>query len=75
MNSNHIKSLYVFDIDDTLFQTTARAKVTNSEGKVKYLNSQELKDFKIKDDERICFAEFRDSKRFVSRKSSRARLL
>ncbi len=65
MTSKHIKSLYVFDIDDTLFQTTARAKVTNSEGKVKYLNSRELKDFKIKDDENICFAEFRDSKKFV----------
>jgi len=65
MTSKHIKSLYVFDIDDTLFQTTARAKVTNSEGKVKYLSSQELKDFKIKDDESICFAEFKDTKKFV----------
>jgi len=65
MTSKHIKSLYVFDIDDTLFQTTARAKVISSEGKVKYLNSRELKDFKIKDDENICFAEFRDSKKFV----------
>ena len=44
MTKKHIKSLYVFDIDDTLFQTTARAKVTNSQGKVKYLTSQELKD-------------------------------
>ena len=43
MTRKHIKSLYVFDIDDTLFQTTARAKVTNDEGKVKYLNSRELK--------------------------------
>ncbi len=66
MTKKHIKSLYVFDIDDTLFQTTARAKVTNSKGKVKYLNSQELKDFKIKDDEIICFAEFKDSKKFVN---------
>ena len=54
MTRRHIKSLYVFDIDDTLFRTTARAKLTNSEGKVKYLNSQELKDFKVKDDETIC---------------------
>ena len=34
-----IRRKYVFDIDDTLFQTTARAKVTNSKGIVKYLNS------------------------------------
>lgn len=66
MTRKHIKSLYIFDIDDTLFQTTARAKVTNSMGEVKYLNSQELKDFKIKDDEIICFAEFKDSKKFVT---------
>ena len=66
MTSKHIKSLYVFDIDDTLFQTTAKAKVTNSKGEVKFLNSEELKDFKIKDDETICFAEFKDSKKFVN---------
>ena len=66
MTRRHIKSLYVFDIDDTLFRTTARAKLTNSEGKVKYLNSQELKDFKVKNDETICFAEFKDSKKFVN---------
>ena len=66
MTKKHIKSLYVFDIDDTLFQTTARAKVTNSKGEVKFLNSEELKDFKIKDDETICFAEFKDSKKFAN---------
>ena len=66
MARRHIKSLYVFDIDDTLFQTTARAKVINNEGEVKYLNSQELKDFRIKDDETICFAEFKDSKKFAN---------
>ena len=66
MTRRHVKSLYVFDIDDTLFQTTARAKVTNSKGEVKFLNSEELKDFKIKDNETICFAEFKDSKKFAN---------
>ena len=66
MIRKHIKSLYVFDRDDTLFQTTARAKVTNDEGKVKYLNSRELKNFTIKDDENISFKEFKDSKKFVT---------
>ena len=65
MTKKHIKSLYVFDIDDTLFQTTARAKVTNSEGKVKYLNSQELKDFECKYDEKISYDEFRSTKKFI----------
>ena len=66
MTSKHIKSLYVFDIDDTLFQTTAKAKVTNRKGEVKFLNSEELKDFTIKDDETICFEEFKESKKFVN---------
>ena len=65
MTKKHIKSLYVFDIDDTLFQTTARAKVTNSEGKVKYLNSQELKDFECKYDKKISYDEFRSTKKFI----------
>ena len=60
-----IKSLYVFDIDDTLFRTSARARIVNTKGQVKYLSSEEIKDYEFSSDEKICFAEFRDAKKFA----------
>jgi len=65
MTKYSIKSLYVFDIDDTLFRTSARARVINTKGQVKYLSSEELKDYKFSASEKICFAEFRDAKKFA----------
>ena len=40
MTKHPIKSLYVFDIDDTLFRTSARARIVNTKGQVKYLSSE-----------------------------------
>ena len=65
MTKHPIKSLYVFDIDDTLFRTSARARIVNTKGQVKYLSSEELKDYEFSSDEKICFAEFRDAKKFA----------
>ena len=65
MTKHPIKSLYVFDIDDTLFRTSARARIVNTKGQVKYLSSEELKDYEFSADEIICFAEFRDAKKFA----------
>ena len=65
MTKCSIKSLYVFDIDDTLFRTSARARIVNTKGQVKYLSSEELKDYEFSLDEKICFAEFRDAKKFA----------
>ena len=65
MTKCSIKSLYVFDIDDTLFRTSARARIVNTKGQVKYLGSEELKDYAFSADEIICFAEFRDAKKFA----------
>ena len=65
MTKHPVKSLYVFDIDDTLFRTSARARVVNTKGQVKYLSSEELKDYEFTASEKICFAEFRDAKKFA----------
>ncbi|MDA9659705.1 hypothetical protein N9T76_00305 [Pseudomonadota bacterium] len=65
MTKHPIKSLYVFDIDDTLFRTSARARIVNTKGQVKYLSSEELKDYEFSADEIICFEEFRDAKKFA----------
>ena len=65
MTKCSIKSLYVFDIDDTLFRTSARARIVNTKGQIKYLSSEELKNYEFSADEKICFAEFRDAKKFA----------
>lgn len=65
MTRHPVKSLYVFDIDDTLFRTSARARVVNTKGQVQYLSSKDLKNYKFSTDETICFTEFRDSKKFA----------
>ena len=65
MTRHPVKSLYVFDIDDTLFRTSARARVVNTKGQVKYLSSEDLKDYEFTACEKICFAEFRDAKKFA----------
>ena len=65
MTKHPIKSLYVFDIDDTLFRTSARARVVNTKGQVKYLSSEELRDYEFTASEKICFAEFRDAKNLL----------
>ena len=65
MTRHPVKSLYVFDIDDTLFRTSARARVVNTKGQVKYLSSEELRDYEFTASEKICFAEFRDAKKFA----------
>ena len=65
MTRHTVKSLYVFDIDDTLFRTSARARVVNTKGQVKYLSSEELRDYEFSASEKICFAEFRDAKKFA----------
>ena len=58
-------SLHVFDIDDTLFHTTARIHVKNAAGKtVKTLSNSEFNDHKLPRGHQYDFSEFRDAKRF-----------
>jgi len=65
MTRHPVKSLYVFDIDDTLFRTSARVRVVNTKGQVKYLSSEELKDYEFSASEKICFSEFTDARKFA----------
>ena len=72
MTRHPVKSLYVFDIDDTLFRTSARARVVNTKGQVKYLSSKELKDYEFSASEKICFSEFTDARKFAEESIPRA---
>ena len=59
-------SLHVFDIDDTLFHTTARIHVKNAAGKtVKTLSNSEFNDHKLHKDHHYDFSEFRSAGKFA----------
>jgi hypothetical protein len=58
-------SLHVFDIDDTLFHTTARVRVRNANNRiVRYLSNAEFNDYKLKSGETFDYKEFNNSKKF-----------
>ena len=56
--------LTIFDIDDTLFHTTAKIKVMRDGKKVRDLTNQEYNTYKLKPGEKFDFGEFKDAKKF-----------
>lgn len=59
------RSLIIFDIDDTLFHTTAMIKVVNDEtGEEKSLTNQQFNDYNLMPGERFDFGEFRSAEKF-----------
>lgn len=58
-------SLTIFDIDDTLFHTTAKIKVINQQtGQIKSLTNQEFNTYERKPNEVFDFGEFRNAEKF-----------
>jgi hypothetical protein len=58
-------SLTVFDIDDTLFHTTAKIGVLNKEGnRIKELSNSEFNTYAWKEGEQPDFSEFKDAEKF-----------
>jgi hypothetical protein len=56
--------LTIFDIDDTLFRTTAQIKVVKDGKVVRSLNNQEFNTYQLKPGESFDFGEFRDAEKF-----------
>lgn len=56
--------LTIFDIDDTLFQTTAQVVVRKGNKEVKRLSTGEYNTYKLKPGEKFDFSEFRDALKF-----------
>jgi hypothetical protein len=57
--------LHVFDIDDTMFHTTARVRVRNAAGKIiRYLSNSQFNHYKLKAGEKFDFKEFKNAKKF-----------
>lgn len=56
--------LTIFDIDDTLFHTTAEIKVVKNGKIVRSLNNQEFNNYELQPGESFDFGEFRDAEKF-----------
>lgn len=56
--------LTIFDIDDTLFHTTAEIKVIKNGQIVRSLNNQEFNNYELQPGESFDFGEFRDAEKF-----------
>jgi hypothetical protein len=57
-------SLTVFDIDDTLFHTTAKVGVLDTEGRPKAISNAEFNTYEWQPGETPDFSEFRDARKF-----------
>ena len=57
-------SLSIFDIDDTLFHTTAQIGVIKNGKKIKSLTNQEFNTYKLGDGESFDYGQFRDAEKF-----------
>lgn len=64
MNNKGFGSLSVFDIDDTLFHTTALIAVIKDGKVVKELTNQEFNTYQLKDGEEFDFSQFGDAHKF-----------
>lgn len=56
--------LTIFDIDDTLFKTTAKVNVVKGGKKVKELKTGEYNNYRLKKGESFDFSEFKDALKF-----------
>lgn len=63
-HTNEVRTLNVWDIDDTLFKTDARVKVMKDGKMVRYLEPGEYNTYVRKPGEQFDFMEFRDGKLF-----------
>lgn len=58
-------TLHVFDIDDTMFHTTAKVKVRNKDGKIiRYLTNAQFNRYHLRPGEKFDFSEFHSAKKF-----------
>ena len=59
------KTLTIFDIDDTLFHTTAKIKVVKDGKVIRTLTNQQFNNYELQPGEEFDFGEFRDAKKFA----------
>lgn len=59
-----VKTLTIFDIDDTLFHTTAKIKVVKDGKVLRTLSNQEFNTYELEPGEEFDFGEFRNAEKF-----------
>ncbi len=67
--------LTIFDIDDTLFHTTAKVSVKKDGKVVRELNNQEYNDYKLKPGETFDYSQFRSAQKFKDESKPIERML
>lgn len=75
MLPNKDGSLTIFDIDDTLFHTTAKIGVVSNGKVIKTLSNQEFNKYNAASGETFDFAEFQDAKKFFQESKPIAMML
>lgn len=65
VNKRPTKTLTIFDIDDTLFHTTAKIKVVKDGKVLRTLTNQEFNTYELQPGEEFDFGEFRDAEKFA----------
>jgi len=64
VHRHNLGSLTIFDIDDTLFHTTAKVGVIDKEGNPKAISNSEFNTYEWQPGEKPDFKEFRDAEKF-----------
>ena len=67
--------LTIFDIDDTLFETTAKIAVMKDGKKVKELTNQQYNTYKLQPGETFDYGQFRDADKFFNESKPITRML
>jgi hypothetical protein len=69
------KGLTIFDIDETMFHTKAKIKVTKDGKTLKSLDNQQFNDYELQPGEKYDFGEFRNAKLFNQTSTPIARMI
>ena len=67
--------LHVFDVDDTLFHTTAKIRVMNGKKQVNSLSNSEYNTHKLPDGHHYDYSEFRSAEKFDSESKPNQRMI
>lgn len=71
----HHRGLHVFDVDDTLFHTTARVRVMKGKKQVASLSNSEYNTHKLPKEHHYDFSEFRSAEKFDTESKPNQRML
>ena len=69
------RGLHVFDVDDTLFHTTAKVRVMKGDKMVKSLTNAEYNTHELPDGHHYDYTEFRDAEKFDTESKPNQRML